>query len=188
MYTLLKTSFEVIIRKFPSRTFVQETTLLTALGVYIFTLLLAIPETFFNPDPELQSSTGENLSFLLGSTTIGLLITMFVFRFMLNKYAAQKFTFREVFSFQVVLTSGVSVIGSLPGFASVFVGSAVGSILSIAFFAFALYMLFVYRDAIAEVAAITQQQATNVVVYPILLFLACWVVLMSIAFGVGAFS
>lgn len=189
MYSLLGKSFQIIVRKFPPRSFLRQPTVAEALSIYALTLVVSLVEIPFD---RTTNASGDSLVAVVASSlafqiaaTVGV---VYIGKAVINRYAHEKFSLKEMFTLDIVLTAGASIIGSilyplssLFGEMSVAVGGGVGLV-------FGIYMLLTFQAAISQIAGISKSEAAYVIIAPVAVLLLAWVVFLATIGGIAAFS
>ena len=188
MYKMLVASFGIIQRRIPSRSFLRELSSVEALGVYVLTTVLGLIELFFPALTNTEFGMLKPIGFALIENVLGLLITLVIGKWIINRYAKDKFSFKEMFVLQVLLTSASSIVFSISWVASVLFGEAGAVLVGLPSIIFGIYMLLTFQKAIREIASITTSQAAYVILAPIGVLLIGWVVFLSLAGGIAVVS
>ena len=188
MYQMLAASFEIILRRIPSRSFLREISFIEALGVYILTTVLGLTELLFPALGDAQAETGFPMGLELTINILGLLLILFVGMWVINRYARDRFTLKEMFVLEVLLTSGSGIVFSISWIAAVLFGMDEAILISVLSLVFGIYMLLTFQKAISEIATITKSQAAYVILAPIAVFLVVWMAFLVLAGGVAANS
>ena len=186
MYQMLAASFEIILRRIPSRSFLREISFIEALGVYILTTVLGLTELLFPALGDAQAETGFPMGLELTINILGLLLILFVGMWVINRYARDRFTLKEMFVLEVLLTSGSGIVFSISWIAAVLFGMDEAILISVLSLVFGIYMLLTFQKAISEIATITKSQAAYVILAPIAVFLVVWMAFLVLAGGVAA--
>lgn len=188
MYRLLETSLYVIGRQFPTRAFVKNVRLFDAVLVYALTIVVTTIESFFEP-----SIPGENLpdptlastSAVVGSGLLALALIVLVSTWVVNRYTHEKFSLKDVFVLEVLLTAASSIMFSI-----IFIGSVLIAVpmlaTSIIFLIFSVYMLLTFQAAISSIASITPSQAAYVILAPMAVMIIGWLIFLALIGGVAS--
>lgn len=186
MTSLFRASFKLIGRQFPTRAFVQQVRLTDAILLYALTTLLAIVESFF--PSSLAEQGNPSLAFtgiILIQQGVALAIILLVSRWVINRYAGEKFSLKEVFVLEVLLTSASTVIFGIGGIGASFLGTGAVAVAGIIGLIFSIYMLLTTQAAISAIAAISKSQAAYVILAPLALVFIVWFAFLS---GLGGFA
>ncbi|MDO8408228.1 MAG: hypothetical protein Q7S95_03275 [bacterium] len=158
MYSLIKASTEIIMRKSPSRALLTKTPLAMALGVYFLVLVLPVSKLFIAPD----QNAGYPIADLFLISLLALASMLLMEFWFLNIYARQKFSLKEVFVLHVLFAAaptivywGIYIITSFSG-----MGAVVSGVVEVTF---GIYMLFAYHKAIVDIARISKSEAVTVI-------------------------
>jgi|GEM_PF-5592843 len=182
MYQLLSASFGIIARKFPTRAFLQATSLNAAIGVFTITAIasalemLASGETFSST---LLIAIVVSVAISLGA----LLVILLIGRWVINRYVNVPFSYTEMFALEMLLTGATQVIISVAMIVALFLGAGAVTAIGVVSLIFGVYMLLTFQKAVSSIALITKSQAANVIIAPILVILVVW-----FGFGVTIFG
>lgn len=181
MIRLIMASLRVIEREFPSRSFLKEITFTQALQVYLLLLVVSVIESLFSSSIDATSQpTVVGIITQIAISVATLLIILVVTKLLLNRYVQEKFSFKETFILEQVLTAGSGIVFSIVGILAVFGGTIGVGVVGIFFIIFSLYMLFTFQKAISHVASISLSQAANVVIAPIAVLIIGWIAVIGL--------
>lgn len=183
MYSLLATSFAVIARKSPKRSFLTDASLGATLGLYLLTLLVSGLEMFFTPPGSGGVPYVAGVMAYTAASVATFLLTLVIGMWVINRYAPSRFTFKEMFVLQTLLTSGSSIVYAIAGILFSFGGAALGILM----FVFGIYMLLTWQRIISEIASISKTQAAYVILAPVAVFIVAWLGFLLFA-GAGAWT
>lgn len=185
MLKIFSASFGVIARRIPQRSFLADVSLTEVLGVYTVALILQLSESFI-PATAGSSEAAVFATILDLAISIGtLLLVVFVSTWTINRYAADRFTHKEMFALYVLVTGATSIVYSILWLPVFFLGESWVSIASIFGFVFGVYMLFTYQKAVSEIAGVTKSQAAKVILAPLGVFLGAWLLFLLVMFAAG---
>lgn len=179
MKALLNATFRIIANSFPTREFIRSVSVrdswIISIGTSILSALtLMIPV----PGQPAVEPMGYVLSF--GTSIIMLVLFAHFTKWIANKYIAEKFTFDEMFKFNAVLYSGLSILFSVATLALGLMGSGVYTIGMVVFFVYGLYLLFAFQKGIAVMLSITKSQAAKIIVIPVVLIFLAFILLAAV--------
>lgn len=180
MVELFRASFRVINWVFPSRNFVKKISLRTAVGAYIVTTIFSSVVSYVEFGPPLPgSSLQTQMIFDVGLDLVGILVTLAVSTWVINKYAAHTFSYLDMFSLQMVLTSGASIVGAVLAYVLYLLAGPDSGLANIGMGVFGIYMLLVMQSAVSSIASITKNQAAYVILAPLFAFFAVWLAIIG---------
>lgn len=163
--TILKTSYGVIVRRFPERNVLQSVSVQNIVFLYAVSVVVPFAATFFL----LEASDVEQLFYWneLIIVICGYASYTYVSKYFLNKYSIQKFSTKEVLAFWLLLTFASTCIYTT-GDSMSLLSSDFAFIWGLLSIIFTIYMLLTLQHGISVVASITKSQASYVLLAPLL--------------------
>ncbi|MFM2414969.1 MAG: hypothetical protein RI911_662, partial [Candidatus Parcubacteria bacterium] len=162
--TILEKSWNIILGVFPERAWIRSVQIQDALMAWLGVQIASHAILALSGMPVTPQSIVFNA--VIAVVYLGLVVG--IGTFILNRYAAEKFTYQEILALDVVLTAASSLIFAIVSFAQFKVGLMGASILGLASFAFMIFMLFRMQTGISLVANITKGQAALVIILPMI--------------------
>jgi hypothetical protein len=187
MYPLLRASFDVIAWRAPSHAFLKRITTRDAVITYsVLLALLALETLFLRPTGSVEAALRFDIGFALALDVVALAFTTVIGGWVINRYAKTRFSLKDMFVLQVLLTAGCRVIFAGTAFLGLLFGEGAEIVFGIFSMILAIYLLFAFQSVVSSIASITRSQAAYVILAPIILILGVWLVFLMILGGTAA--
>lgn len=188
MQELVRASFQVILRRFPTQSFLKKVSLRDALIVYAVLVIIAAIESLFLPPLDSTETGAASIGIPLGVSIdiFAIISATLITTWVINRYAKTRLSLKEGFVLQILFTAGARVFFAAATIAGSVFGTGLEFIFGIATFVFALYMLLTMQVGISSIVSITKSQAAYAILAPIAIIIAIWLLFLGIIGGVAA--
>lgn len=187
MIELFFVSFRAFLRIFPDRAYIGSVSWQTIVSVWAVLSVLSVlsyirPEDSMDPAALKWFVTWNSVIFVI----VGIGLT-FVSQWILNRYASNTFSIREVFAIQCVFTSFLSLLYVPLDLLEIYTGGSLSLFTGFVALSLAFYSLLTCQKGLASVAKITSNQAAVVILGPFLLLLVGYFVAILTFAAIASF-